>query len=109
MRNRLRGLYSGANPTGRTSAGSPFQMPRRLASFSAARKATSSFAMVWSVTCRPARAGLRAFPFSSNTGSRGGTDHSLGRCVMAIDVGCREPRQLEVLAEDAQPVAGFSR
>ena len=26
---------------------------------------------------------------------------------MAVDVGCREPRQLEVLAEDAQPVAGF--
>ena len=28
LRNRSRGLYSGAKPTGRTSAGSPFQIPR---------------------------------------------------------------------------------
>src|SRR5207302_5882238 len=69
-------------PIGRTSARSPFQMPRRLASLSAARRATSSFAMVWSITCRPARAGLSTFPSWSNTGSRGGTDHSLRRCVM---------------------------
>src|SRR5439155_16413330 len=49
-RNRSRGLYSGANLTGRDSAKSPFQMPR-LGQLERTRSASSSFAIAWLVTC----------------------------------------------------------
>jgi hypothetical protein len=47
VRNRRRGLYSGANPIGQTSAGSPRQIPARRASLSDARSAMSSLAIVF--------------------------------------------------------------
>ena len=47
-KNRVRGLYSGANPIGSTSAGSPRHSPRRRAILSEARRVTNSFAMVLS-------------------------------------------------------------
>jgi hypothetical protein len=75
-------LYSGANPTGSTSERSPFQSPRRLASLSAARSATSSLLIVFSLTWRPGRAALTTLPLFSLFSGLGDTAHSLRRCVM---------------------------
>jgi hypothetical protein len=78
----FRQLYSGANPTGSTSERSPFQSPRRLASLSAARSATSSLLIVFSLIWRPGRAALRTLQSLSIFSGIGVTVHSLRRCVM---------------------------